>query len=91
MASSSSVPNQHVTLPYWSPEDIDRVLLENAKSLEEWNNLLTKNEQENPIEVTREDISMHNHLKRRLHDNLGCLAKMVQYQVLLSTFIICVY
>ena len=91
MASSSSAPNQEVTLPYWSPEDIDRVLLENAKSLEDWNNLLTKNEQENPYEVTKEDISLHHHLKRRLHDNLGCLAKMVQYQVLLPIVIICVY
>lgn len=75
MSAQNSELSKHVIYDQiWVQNCLD----DNAKSIEEWTKLLDRDEN-TPIEsIPPEDIKRHSELKRKLHDSLGNLAKIVQ-------------
>jgi hypothetical protein len=65
----------------WGRLEIQRKIEENAKILQEWTELIDKNEKMAPKDIPNNDILSHQILKKKLHENLGRLAKVVQMQL----------
>eukprot|EP01039_Chlorochromonas_danica_P003771 gene3771-4121_t len=80
-SQAGSQDQSHFVLPKWSKEEIDKRLEDCAKFLQEWKDHMDKTDRLKKEEISTQDLHRHITLKRKLHDNLGIMARMVQHQV----------
>jgi len=76
--SGSSVA---VPLPYMDSNEINKRLDEHAKLLKEWEELLNRTNSPDVHSISHTDAQRHIYLKRKLHESLGVMARIVQNQI----------
>jgi len=59
-------------------EEVDQKLKESAECLQEWSILLDRTEKCAASDISKTDLLKHVTLKRKLHENLGILARLAQ-------------
>eukprot|EP00600_Ochromonadales_sp_CCMP1393_P018094 CAMPEP_0175031552 /NCGR_PEP_ID=MMETSP0005-20121125/20883_1 /TAXON_ID=420556 /ORGANISM="Ochromonas sp., Strain CCMP1393" /LENGTH=218 /DNA_ID=CAMNT_0016291823 /DNA_START=60 /DNA_END=713 /DNA_ORIENTATION=- len=77
-AFSANAPS---AVPQWNSSEINARLEENEKLLKEWEELIQRTGSPGSTSISSSDAQRHALLKRKLHDSLGLMARIVQAQI----------